>query len=609
MEYIVKIHADSGILEKSIEAGSNVLDLLQKQSFDLNSHCSGKGTCGKCSVKISGELKPPCEEEKKLLGSRKLTEGYRLACYCSVNSNIEIFLENDKASNASILTEGRENKINIRPLVSKECLQITQGTIENQTSDADRIKPLGGKFSIEDSLELLRKIPVLLSESNSEITVCLKGTEIIEIEAGNTTDKFYGIAVDIGTTTIAAYLYCLNSGRRISVKSSLNPQKRFGADVISRIEYSSRSIENNNEISRTLIKGINTLISDLVDESNITYNDLYEAVCVGNTSMLHFLMNISAEKIAVAPFLPVTTDMHNFKASSLGININPSGCVVLLPCVSAYIGADTISAVLASRMFEDEEVSLLVDIGTNGEMVLGCKEWMLSCSTAAGPAFEGANINNGTGGIEGAIDKVYIENELKYKTIGNKSPVGICGSGVIDTVAVMLEAGVVDETGRIIDPEEMEYSVPIDMKDRVIASDGKKVFIVEKRINTRTNEDIVLTQKDIREVQNAKAAIAAGIKTLARHAGIGHDEIKKVYLAGGFGNHMNMNSAVKIGLIPTELEKKIEFIGNAAGMGAAECLLSEELLEVTLRIKKQIKYIELSADKNFSEDYIESMIF
>ena len=609
MEYIVKIHTDSGIIEKSIKAGSNLLELMQKESFDLNSHCSGNGTCGKCSVKISGELKPPCEKEKKLLGSTKLTEGYRLACYCSVNSDIEIFLEKDKTSNASILTEGKENKINIRPLVSKECLEITQCTIENQTSDADRIKPSYGKVTIEDSLELLRKIPAVLSESSPEITVCLKGNEIIEIEAGDTTDNFYGIAVDIGTTTIAAYLYCLNSGRRISVKSSLNPQRRFGADVISRIEYSSRSIENNNEISKTLINGINTLISDLVDESNLSSNDIYEAVFVGNTSMLHFFMNISAEKIAVAPFLPVTTDMHTFKASSLGISINPSGCIVLLPCVSAYIGADTISAVLASRMFDDEEISLLVDIGTNGEMVLGCKEWMLSCSTAAGPAFEGATINNGTGGIEGAIDKVYIENELIYKTIGNKSPIGICGSGVIDMVSVMLETGVVDETGRIIDPDEAEYNVPADMKNRIIASDGQKAFIVEKMSNTLTNNDIVLTQKDIREVQNAKAAIAAGIKTLARHAGIGLDAIKKVYLAGGFGNHMNMKSAAKIGLIPAELEKKIEFIGNAAGVGAVECLLSEELLGETLRIKKQIKYIELSADKNFSEDYIDSMIF
>jgi uncharacterized 2Fe-2S/4Fe-4S cluster protein (DUF4445 family) len=277
--------------------------------------------------------------------------------------------------------------------------------------------------------------------------------------------------------------------------------------------------------------------------------------------------------------------------------------------VSAYIGADTISAVLTSRMFNYNDISLLIDIGTNGEMVLGCKDWMLSCSTAAGPAFEGANIKNGTGGIEGAIDKVYIENGFKYKTLGNKPPVGICGSGVIDAVAVMLETGVIDETGRIAEPEEMDQNIPIEIKNRVTVCDGQKSVIIEKKDNTQTGADIVITQKDIREVQNAKAAIAAGIKTLAKHAGIRLDDIKKVYLAGGFGNHMYIESAVKIGLIPSELGKKIEFIGNAAGMGAVESLLSEELLEKTLKIKKQIRYIELSADKDFSEDYIENMIF
>ncbi len=609
MEYIVKIHTDSGVLEKSAEAGNNVLELLQKESIDLDSHCSGKGTCGKCSVKISGRLMPPGDKEKLMLGSDKLSEGYRLACYCSVNSDIDIFLENNKASKVSILTEGKENEIKKCPLVAKECLDIKRGTLENQMSDADRIKLSGQQTIIEDSLELLRKIPSVLSKNNSKITVCSKGNEIIEVEAGDTTDRFYGISVDIGTTTIAAYLYSLNNGRRISVKSTLNPQKRYGADVISRIEYSSRSTENRNEMCKTLLEGINALISDLVNESKINTEDIYEAVFVGNTSMLHFMMNISAEKIAVAPFIPVTTDMHKFKASLLGIDINPCGCVVLLPCVSAYIGADTISAVLASRMFNDKEISLLIDIGTNGEMVLGCKKWMLSCSVAAGPAFEGANIKNGTGGIEGAIDKVYIENGLKYTTIGNKSPLGVCGSGVIDAVAAMLESGVIDETGRIVEPEEMEQKIPIDMKSRLMVYDGQKAFIIEKKDNTQTGADIVITQKDIREVQNAKAAIAAGIQTLARHAGIKIDDIKKVYLAGGFGNHMNIESAVKIGLIPSELCKKIEFIGNAAGIGAVESLLSEELLEETLNIKKQIRYVELSADKDFSENYIENMIF
>jgi uncharacterized 2Fe-2S/4Fe-4S cluster protein (DUF4445 family) len=618
--YGVRVHVNGKIKEFKVKPGKNILEFLRDNSIDIPTPCGGKGTCGKCRVKVKGILKEPSEKEKALVGSIALDKGYRLACYNQIESDIEIFMD-DLNNNANIVTSGFGEVIMGRPVITKKYIEMAKPDITDQRTDSDRVIDASGGNTELTSLKLIRELPELIREQEYKVTIFERNvgkvSEIIGIEPGDTRNKLYGMAVDIGTTTIAAYLYDLNNGKKLDVYSTLNPQKKFGADVLSRIDFTKNSPESQNKMHKEIIDCINLIVKVFSENNNIETGDIYTAVFVGNTTMLHFLMNISAVNIGMSPFIPVTTDLYGIKSAELDININKNGLIVIFPSVSAYIGADTIAAVLSTGMYEKDEISLLVDIGTNGEIVLGNKEWMYSCSTAAGPAFEGANIRNGVGGISGAIDRVYFQDKLSYTTIGNKKAVGICGSGIVDVIAGMLDKGIIDETGRIIDIDE--YPNPADnctgnyasdYKSRLTESDGLNSFILASGKDSNSGNEIAITQKDVRELQNAKAAIAAGIKTLLKHADISVDKISKVYLAGGFGNYINIESAIKIGLIPSELKKeKIESVGNAAGTGAIRGLLSDKELKETTNIKNKIKYIELSASREFVDEYVNCMFF
>ncbi len=618
--YNVKVHVNGKVREYKAKPGKSILEFLMDNSIEISTPCGGKGTCGKCKVKIKGVLKEPSEKEKALLGSIALNKGYRLACYNQIESDIEIFI-NHLNNNANIVTSGFGEAIMGKPIVMKKHIEMSRPDITDQRTDADRVIDAFEDNATLTSIELIRQLPEIIRKHEYKVTIVVKSigkaNEIIGIEPGDTRDKLYGIAIDIGTTTIAAYLYDLNNGKRLDIYSTLNPQKKFGADVLSRIDFANNSPESQTKIYREIIDCINLIIETFSKNNNIESSDIYTAVFVGNTTMIHFLMDISARNIAVSPFIPVTTDIYTINSTELGININQIGIIVIFPSVSAYIGADTIAAVLSTEMHEKDEISLLVDIGTNGEIVLGNKEWMYSCSTAAGPAFEGANIRNGVGGISGAIDRVYFRDELIYTTISNEKPVGICGSGIVDVIAGMLEKGIIDETGRIIDIDECsnradDYAdnYSNDYKNRLAEIDGLSSFILVSGKDSNSGNEIAITQKDVRELQNAKAAIAAGIKILLKHADISADKIDKVYLAGGFGSYISIENAIKIGLIPSELRKrKIESVGNAAGTGAIRGLLSAKELEKTTDIKNKIKYIELSTLKEFVDEYINSMFF
>jgi len=362
------------------------------------------------------------------------------------------------------------------------------------------------------------------------------------------------------------------------------------------------------ELQKIIIKCINEMIDCFTKNNGISCKDIYEAVFVGNTTMLHFLLGLPAKNIASSPFIPVTTAMHIIKPDDLGLGMNSGGRAVVFPSVAAYIGADTVSAVLTSGIHEKDEITLLIDLGTNGEIVLGCKNWLLSCSAAAGPAFEGANIQYGVAGVRGAIDKVELDGDIKYSTIGGGKAIGICGSGLVDAVSVMISSGIIDETGRFLEKEEQKNLSP-KLRNRIVYTEGSVSFLIAAADGDRSDTDIFITQKDIRELQSAKAAIAAGVKVLVKNAGISVNDIDRVFLAGGFGSFINIESAIKIGLIPEGLKGKVQSIGNAAGAGAVEGLLSSDALIKASEIKNRIKYVELSASKDFMDEYINCMMF
>ncbi|HHW30407.1 MAG TPA: DUF4445 domain-containing protein [Clostridiaceae bacterium] len=607
MKYNVRLFENGIVTEDKVDSGTNLLEYLQSKSINIESPCGGKGTCGKCRVKLGGSEPEPTKHEITILGKKLVNEGYRLACHHIIEKDLDIYLHKVNEE-ANIVTEGKEKRIKTDPIITKVYAELEKPDINDQRSDLDRIASYSDMLKEAIPLKAIKTLPKILRKSDFKVTLLVEDNKIIAVEPGNTTDILYGIAIDIGTTTIAAYLYDLNSGERLGVYSQLNPQKKYGADVLTRIQYASSSEEAKDEICRIIVECINDIIVKLTDVHNMSKNSIYLVSIVGNTTMMHLFMNIPAENIAIAPFIPATTSLHKVKACEVGLDINENGICLILPSVSGYIGGDIVAGVLSTDMHLKKEISLLIDIGTNGEMVLGNCDFLYSCSTAAGPAFEGANIRNGLGGVKGAIDKVRLVDQIEYTTIGNEKPIGICGSGVIDAVGEMLKKGIIDETGRIIDDDEAT-GLSDYFRQRIVDLDGIRGFLIEGNFSNISQNDIVITQKDIREIQNAKAAIAAGIISLIKHSNIQMKDIDKVYLAGGFGNYINTSSAITIGLIPEELKGKIESIGNSAGAGAIECLLSKERLQEANDLKERIEYIELSASPEFTDQYVENMFF
>lgn len=591
------------VVNLEVPNGKNLLEVLNEHSFYVNSPCGGKGICGKCRVKIKEDHYKPSGKELMLLGSDNIQKGFRLACYYDIDKDIEVEIE-EFANEAKIAVDGVLKPFSFNPVICLKEMQLKVPELNDQRSDLKRILDDFGQPDI--SLELLRQLPELIRKYNFKATgVFYRYKTILNIKPESVENSLYAVAVDIGTTTIAAYLLDLYTGKCIDTYATLNPQRKYGADVVSRINYSDQSSDSLNNIHQAIIECINNdIIKYFLKNSKIAGNNIYSIALVGNTTMIHFIMNISPHNIAVTPFIPVTTELHEIYAKELGININKHGMAIVLPSVSAYIGADTVAAVLASGMTDNDEISLMIDLGTNGEIVLGNNEQLFSCSTAAGPAFEGAQIRNGMGGVTGAIDSFKItSSSINYTTIGNKKPVGICGSGLVDIAAELLDVGVIDETGR------MQEDTHCSFEDHLKKIDGINSFILVDAENSGNKSVLAITQKDIRELQSAKAAVTAGIKVLVKRAGIVMDDIKKVYLAGGFGSYINIESAVKIGLIPKQLEARVEPIGNAAGTGAILCLMNANNLDKAMDISSKIEYIELSASMEFMDEYIECMTY
>jgi uncharacterized 2Fe-2S/4Fe-4S cluster protein (DUF4445 family) len=608
LKHNVTVNVEGKAIEVKVDSGKNILQFLNENSFIVESPCGGNGKCGKCKVKTEGMLEAANENERELLGDELINQGYRLACSNQISSDIHIYLQKEEKK-AKIMTSGKQRNIELTPIVTKELVKLEEPTLEDQTSDLERVisKSKGAYF--ESNLDFIRQIPNVLRSNDFTATLVYFQNTLISVESGDTRANIYSVGVDIGTTTIAAYLLDMATGKRIDVYSILNPQRKYGADVLSRIDFASQSEENLNEIHKVIVDCINIAVQSLCMNNKIMHSDIYVISFVGNTTMMHLLMKLPSRNIAVAPFIPTSTIMHKFKASDVGIKINEFGYAVIFPSISGYIGADTVGAILSSGLYTEEKPTLLIDLGTNGEIVLGTGQKMYACSTAAGPAFEGANIHHGVGGIPGAIDKVQIGDTLQYTTIDNNKAIGLCGSGLIDVIAGLISIGIIDETGRIVDTEEIEGPISEEIKSRIIEKDGKYIFLVVEAEKTNTGEDIIITQKDVRELQNAKAAVAAGIRILVKNAGIEMKDVNKIYLAGGFGSFIKIESAVKIGLLPNSLAGRIESIGNAAGMGAVEGLLSKSMLDMTDNIKSKMNYIELSSRKDFVDEYIECMMF
>lgn len=575
------------------EEGNNLLELLTENGLNIAAPCGGKGICGKCRVKILTEG----------FGG---TEDYQLACSIIVDRDLIVEIPEQNKEDAIIMTSSQSD-IPLNPSLKKLYMELTPPSIEDQICDVERIEQKIVPAKVSNN-QIIADIPDILRFNDFKVTAVLYYDDIVEIEPGDTESINYGIAIDVGTTTIVGFLINLNTGEEIGIYSSLNPQSPYGADVMTRIDYTMTRAEGLSLLGQLLRDEINRMIHHFCYQYKISSQNIYEIVFVGNTVMMHILAGFPVKNIAVSPFVPVVCRRLELLSRDLELDICKQGRVVILPMISSYVGADTVAAILSCGLHRSSKIVLLIDIGTNGEIALGNSDGILACSTAAGPAFEGASIECGLGGVFGAINRVYIGEDIDYTTIGGVSPKGICGSGIVDAVAQMLRSGLLDKTGRLISPEEAAGKLPADLSDRIVLKDNNPAIILTSPYKDGSKE-IYISQRDIREVQLAKGAIRAGIEVLMKAKGVSYDDISNVYLAGGFGNYIDYRHAMDIGLIPKEFSGKVIGIGNGAGAGAKMTLLSKDMIEEADIIKEMTDYIELSSMADFQTYFVDYMSF
>ena len=575
----------------------------------LEAPCGGKGKCGKCKLIVEkGIVSEVTYQEKRLLSSAELEHGVRLACLTYPAGDVRIRIREN--SFAHILVTGVAYDADVLPKVRKTHVELPEPSLTDQRDDFKRLTDGLRGCGYHMPLKELYRLPALLRSSGYSVTAVHDKNYIITVEPGDTTGQNYGVAVDIGTTTVVAYLVDLTSGKTIDAASGLNAQKSYGQDVISRINYTIENESGIGHLRERVVNQINTMIWDLAEKNGIAIENIYSIALAGNTIMMHLAAGLSPKNIATVPFIPVAKNRMTFLAEDLGFGIPKGASAYLLPGISGYVGADIVAAILSSGLFYGEALSLLIDIGTNGEIVLGNRDGLLCCSTAAGPAFEGATIRHGMGGVSGAINTVKLDSGgIAYTTIAGARPAGICGSGIVDAVALLLRCGVVDETGRMLPASAFPAGTDCELKPYLVEEGGQPAVILADKAATETSEAVLLIQKDVREVQLAKASIAAGIVTLLAKAKKKVEDIDVVYLAGGFGSFIDKDNAITIGLIPAELREKIQVIGNAAGTGAVLSLISQECLSECDRIAAKARYIELSSSPEFRDHYIDNMLF
>ena len=597
--------------EVTVEEGTTLLEAAARAGAAVEGNCGGKGTCGKCKVRLTEKsTAAPTETEKRLLSAEEIAGGWVLACQRTVTDDltVEVPGQSDAFQRKISLTED-DGDIEAEPVVRKIELTLDPPTVKDQTADLERLLeqlPRG----LRCPHRLLTGLPQKLRQEKFSVTAVIGPERLIEVEPGQTGSSLYGVAFDIGTTTIMGSLHELASGKTLAIGAATNPQNVYGADVISRITYASTNDGGLERLQRKVVEALNAIIGDLVKEAGIAGDEIYEAVAVGNTTMSHLFLGVDPTYLAPAPFVPAYRRPEALEAAEIGLAINPGGQIVLLPNIAGYVGSDTLGVILATGLEQRRDRCAVIDIGTNGELALAAGGRILTCSTAAGPAFEGAQIKHGMRAADGAIEAVQIvEDEISLEVIGGTRPRGICGSGLIDAAAVLLKAGVIEPSGRLANPETAGKELPAPLKARLRPGKGGFGFLLADSGKKGKGAEILLTQSDIRELQLAKGAIYAGLQVLLQEAGLKETDLDQVLLAGAFGNYIRTESAREIGLLPSIPLEKITPVGNAAGRGARMALISRSVRTRAFALPDLVEHVELSTRKDFQDAFIRALSF
>lgn len=604
-----------------IREDETVLQAIQNAGVQIEAVCNGHGTCGKCRIRIMEEdiagfggissrrenVSDITDTEKKLLTSEEIEHGYRLACKTYVNKDIIIEIPREsRVGKQVIMEEGTERHVSYHPGVKAYVVEVEKPTLENHDDDFTRIKKELLKNNPEISNDLtisydaMRQIGEAIRKGKWTVTVfVLYDNKVIKVSPGIATD-YYGLAVDIGTTTIALYLCDLKEGRQIQSSSIMNPQIRYGDDVLTRVSYCMSKEDGLEKLQHVLFVEMNIAVKEMADKAGIERDDILETVLVFNTVMEHIALKINPESLGQSPFIPAITKPVDLRADDLGLMLYPGGNVHCLPIEAAFIGADNVAVLIAEEPYKQDKMKLIIDIGTNSEIFLGNSEKLFTTSCATGPALEGAQIHNGMRAAEGAIEKVVIDPvtyEPTIKIIGDVPvPIGICGSGIIDAVAQMAITGILAPNGK--------FAKGI-VSDRIREDETGKMEYVLYFAQKQYEKNIVVKLKDIRAVQLAKAALYAGAKTLMKHCGI--EQVDEVVLAGAFGSYIDKKNALALGMYPKCDLEHVTVSGNAAGVGAKLALLNVEKRKEAEEVARRVKFIETATEEDFSKLFAAAM--
>jgi uncharacterized 2Fe-2S/4Fe-4S cluster protein (DUF4445 family) len=591
-----------------VPPGVTLFDAASWNGIAVDSTCGGHGTCKKCRVRIEDGDVPAGALDARAFTPAELEDGWRLACRAQAGSSLRIDVP-PLVTRPKAATVGVGRQVILHPVLQKRYVELGEPALDDQRTDLQRLQDAVDDLELRAELGVLRRLPRVLRQSDFRVTAVVVDDLLIDVEPGDTTAHRHAIAFDLGTTTVVATLIDVTTGTPVAVRSMLNKQQPFGADVISRISATMLD-PNALERLRTLsAETLQELADEVCAEGEIDRERVYEVALAGNATMTAIALGVDPEPMGVAPFIMPTRSYPEMPVSELGLQLHPGARATVFPALGAYVGGDIVAGLLASGMTRDKRLRLFIDVGTNCEVALGSAEGLVCTAAPAGPAFEAAQIACGMRAAEGAVEVVRLrEDGLELGVIGDAEPIGICGSGLVDAVAELVRVGLLDRSGRFV-PEEEAAAIAPRLASRLTArSDGTRIFVLHGP-DGDGDTSVHLSQRDIRELQFAKAAIATGWQMLVEELGISVKEIQQVLLAGSFGSYLSPASAVRIGLVPKIALPRIVSAGNVAGEGAKMALLSLQERHAAEAMLDQVRYIELSDRPDFNDRFVEQLAF
>jgi uncharacterized 2Fe-2S/4Fe-4S cluster protein (DUF4445 family) len=593
-----------------VPAGVTVFDAASWNGIAIDSTCGGHGTCKKCKVRVTAGSVPASGVDARAFTADELRAGWRLACRAEAVSDLSVDVPPlSTRPKAAMVGVGRQ--VILRPAVQKRYLELTEASLADQRSDVERVLAELDDLEPRVDLAVLRGLGPTLRGADFRVTAVVVDDVLVDVQPGDTTARQYGIAFDLGTTTVVATLLDLSTGAPLAVSSMLSRQQPLGADVITRISATMLDPASLPRLTALAHSSLADLTAEVCTEAGVDPLDIYEIALAGNATMVHLALGIDPEPLGVAPFILAARLWPEVLAADLGVPVHPRARAVVFPAFGAYVGGDITAGLLAAGMNRDPRVRLFVDVGTNCEIVLGNRDWMLATAAPAGPAFEGAAIRCGMRAADGAIEAVTLDpaGGITLKVIGDGAPAGLCGSGLVDAVASMVSIGLLDRSGRFVPAEQAAQVAPA-LAGRLTNLGQERIFVLHWHDEPGdVSNSLFLSQRDVRELQFAKAAIASGWRVLLEEAGLTEADVQQVLLAGSFGSYLSPANAIRIGLVPKLPVLRIVSAGNVAGEGAKMALLSVRERAAALALLGEVKYVELSDHPDFNDRFIGQLEF